>query len=136
MTSRPGGRTAGGFTLIEVMITVAIVAIIALVALPSYQESVIKSRRSDGQIGLAMLAQRLERCYTQFGRYDAADCAIDLPMASPEGFYLLDAATLAAGEFTLNAVPQGAQSRDSRCGTLALDSRGQRSASGAQPDKC
>lgn len=62
-----------GFTLIEVMIVVAIVAILASIAFPSYQESVKKGRRSDAQGALQGLAQAMEREYTNEGSYAKAD---------------------------------------------------------------
>jgi len=127
---------ARGFSLIELMITVAILAIIAMVAIPSYQENVIKSRRSDGQIALNLLAQRLERCQTQFGRYDAADCVINTPFSSPEGYYSLTIVARNANSYTLSAEPVGPQVRDTACATLTVNNFGQRTASGTQADKC
>mgnify|MGYP005605317985 CR=1 FL=1 len=62
-----------GFTLIELLIVMVIASVLAMIAVPSYQASVIKSRRADGRVVLNDTAQRLERCYTQFGAYDAAD---------------------------------------------------------------
>ncbi len=60
---------SAGFSLIELMIVVAIIAILAAVAFPSYQESVKKSRRSDAQTALLGFAQAMERHYTDNGFY-------------------------------------------------------------------
>ena len=60
-------HTQSGFTLIELMVVVTVVALLAMIALPSYQNSVRKSRRTDARIALIELAQTLERCQTQFG---------------------------------------------------------------------
>ncbi len=61
-----------GFTLVELLIVMVIASILMMVAVPSYRQSVIKSRRADARVALNDVAQRLERCYTQFGAYDAA----------------------------------------------------------------
>ncbi len=62
--------SARGFTLIELMIVVAVIAILAAIAYPSYQDSVRKSRRADAKAALLDLAQFMERNYTTANRYD------------------------------------------------------------------
>ena len=138
MLSREGSR---GITLIELMIVVAIVGILASIAYPSYRENVNSGRRSDGQGALVNVAQRLERCFTQFNAYDDARCSVanDLTsdgLESPDGFYLITAAFPDGTRFTLSAAPQGPQTADTRCGTLTLTHSGARNASGTQPDRC
>ncbi len=61
-----------GFTLIEVMVVVIIVAILAMVAIPAYQRQVIKSNRVSAQAKMMDLAGILERNYTQNGQYTTA----------------------------------------------------------------
>ena len=65
----------GGFTLIELMITVVIVSILATIAYPSYVEQVRKTRRSDAQTALLRSTQSLERCYTEYNAYNDTSCA-------------------------------------------------------------
>lgn len=124
-----------GFTLVELLVVVVVASILMMIAVPSYQQSVIKSRRADGRVALNDVAQRLERCYTQFGAYDAADCDIPDPVVSKEGFYevtlVRDATT-----YTLTAAPQGAQADDTKCRDLGVDNTGLRSATGDDPDHC
>jgi type IV pilus assembly protein PilE len=59
----------GGFTLIELMIVVAIVAILASIAYPAYTSSIIKGRRAQGRTALAELLQQQERFMTQTNGY-------------------------------------------------------------------
>lgn len=144
-----------GFTLIEIMIVVAIIAIVAAIAFPAYQDSVRKSRRADARAVLLEAAQFMERFYTANFCYsnqrNAAGCAgaaVALPAAltvSPRGsapgtqYYNIQ---FAAGQptattFRLDATPQGAQSGDTGCGTLSLTNTGQKIVSGTKPvDEC
>jgi type IV pilus assembly protein PilE len=128
-------RRWGGFTLIELLATVAIIAIIAVVAIPGYEQSIRKTRRADGKAALSDIAQRLERCRTQFGAYDSGDCSIASPQNSEGGYYSI-AVVRAATTYTLTATPQGAQASDGRCTTLVLNQLGQKTATGSAPNDC
>lgn len=134
MTELAPRRTQPGFTLIEVMITVAIVGILAAIALPSYREHVARSRRVDAQATLMEAAQFMERHYTQNGRYTGAT----LPAGLQGGvFYTitLPADTLTATTYTLQAAPANAQAGD-RCGNLTFNQAGVRGVSGATVAEC
>ncbi|MES2823294.1 MAG: type IV pilin protein [Pseudomonadota bacterium] len=63
-------QTYLGFTLVELMITLAIVSILAAVAYPSYMNTVRRSNRAEAKTELMDIAQRLQRCYTAYGRFD------------------------------------------------------------------
>jgi len=130
-TLAPGHRQRG-FTLVELMIVVVIAGVLAMIAIPSYQASVMKSRRADGRVALNDVAQRLERCYTQFGGYDADDCPIadEEEITSQEGFYVVTVAVPDAATYTLTAAPQGAQADDEECGSLEMDNTGARDITG------
>jgi type IV pilus assembly protein PilE len=129
-------RQAGGFTLIEVMITVAIVGILAAIAVPSYKKSVQKTQRSVAK-GLVMeQAQLLERFYTasQAGTFTGGPSA---SLVSPKGAtgsairYNI-ATTIPAGgaTYTVTATPTTQQSSD-ECGTLSMTNTGLQSPSTA-----
>jgi type IV pilus assembly protein PilE len=134
-SSRPcNGARARGFTLVEMMIAVSIVAILAAVAYPSYMNQVQRTRRTDGKSALMDTAQRLERCHTRFGRYDSDDCEVELPFDSAEAFYSVDAVEITASTFTLSATPQNQQADDSTCGILHLTSAGQQGSGDADSD--
>jgi len=115
-----------GFTLIEVMIAVAIVAILASVAYPAYQDQLEKGRRADGKALLTNMSQQLERCYTKFGSYNNALCTVrdGLPQDSEDQFYTVTPAGITATTYNLVAVPQGIQANDTTCANLSLDQAG------------
>lgn len=121
-----------GFTLIELMITVAIVAIIAAIAYPSYQEQVRETRRANAQADLLELSSYMERYYTE--RFTYADAALPFtnsPKLGNSSFYDLGFTDDPdANSYTIQAEPIGAQSND-RCGTMTINEVGQRNADGA-----
>lgn len=122
-----------GFTLLELMIVVAIVGILTAVAYPSYQNYVQQARRADAQADLMQLAQWMERQFTVNGTYrNASGAAPTLPFTkSPsdgnDSYYGLTVATPDASSFTLTATASGAQVGDS-CGNMTLNQTGAKTA--------
>jgi type IV pilus assembly protein PilE len=87
---------ARGFTLVELMIVIAVLAILAAIAVPSYYRQVEKSRRADAQSALLSAAQTLERCFTRTNTYVGCFTTTAPGQASQEGFYNVRATTLTA----------------------------------------
>jgi type IV pilus assembly protein PilE len=142
---RSGGS---GFTLIELMIALAIVALLTAVALPAYTEHIIKGKRAEGQAALMAAIQLQERAYTVNGRYTnnagfpalyglaAAPVRSGQDPAAQTGYYTLTVLDNPAGCadlaecVTIQAAPVAALLTDPSCGTMTLNTRGERTESG------
>jgi type IV pilus assembly protein PilE len=120
-----------GFTLVELMVVVAIVGIMAAVAYPSYQDSVRKSRRADGKTALLQAVQVAERWFTQNNTYDMTG---GTPPNGPsdEGHYTL-AYVGGATTFLITATPGGAQASDP-CGALTINQANVKDSAGGMAD--
>ncbi len=138
-------RKLQGFTLIELMIVVAIIGVIAAIAYPSYNGYVTKSKRTVGQSILTQVANRQEQFFmdnktytgdlTNLG-YGASPLPVDSdgqPNGSGEIVYTVSVQDgWTANSYTLQAVPSGSHAgRDTDCGTLTLTNTGVKAASGA-----
>ena len=128
------GKTASnkGFTLIEVMIVVAIIGILAAVAYPSYQDHVRKSRRAEAQSALMGLAAAMERHFTATNSYTGAGAGGSdtgapgiyydkVPKDGGTAYYNLTIDSASASAFVVKATPVNGQVGD---GFLDLNNQG------------
>lgn len=136
-------RHSLGFTLIELMITVAIVAIIAAIAYPSYTGHVRKAHRGTGQSKLLEIMQAQERYFTTHDKYTAA-LKTDLgynndPVPADGGWYTVGGAACSGSTINqcvlLTATPQNSQKSDI-CGKLTLNSLGQKDSEKGSVEEC
>jgi len=131
-------KRQNGFTLIELIIAIVIVGILAAIAYPSYVTSVMKANRSEAKVELSDFAQRLQRCYTAFGKFnDSTNCAVykqlvadPSPLSRGNAFYKITLASdpaVSATKYTLVATavkaPQIKDIKDG-CDKLTLDQNG------------
>ena len=131
-------KKQNGFTLIELMIVVAIIGILASIAYPSYQRYMLESRRSDAHIALLSMADAQERFFLQNNFY-TTDVTQVGNAASLEGFYTLAVTAADANSYTLTAIPVAgsAQAQDVGCeGTAAANTITLTSARQKTPATC
>ena len=129
-----------GFTLIELMIVVAVIAILAAIAYPSYLQQVIKSRRSAGAACLMEMAQGMERHYTTTMSYAGTNLPNTGCVTETGDNYAYALTTQTATAFTITATPVtgSSQAKDSLCETMSIDQTGRRTVSGSasNPGEC
>lgn len=138
---------ARGFSLIELLVVLAIAGVLAMVAYPGYRDSVTRTRRAEGRAALAALMLEQERRFTATGSYQAFSATAPNGLrwysgATPQdSAYELSGMTCSTGTLRdcvlLSATPgtdrvHGGH-RDPVCGQLTLDSQGARRAGGPGP---
>lgn len=131
--------TSRGFTLIELMITLAIAAILTAVAVPSYRQYVMRTNRTDATAALLQLAANQERFYVQNNTYASDDLLDDAPPdglgfpGTERGLYDIALAPNGGGYpngfiITATATSGESQEHDGACQTFTLNEQGQRGA--------
>ncbi len=151
---RPSKRRVGGFSLVELMVVVAVLAIIATIGYPMYTQQVLKGRRVDARAGLTEIAMALEREFAAWGQYSElpasinTDGTVDItfndgaPAADANSrlvadlnriareygtFYTFDI-TATASAYTVTATPIGIQAEDAGCAGFGVDQTGTKTA--------
>lgn len=136
-------RSDHGFTFLELLLVVAVIAVLVAIALPSWQSSAVHARRIDAVLALATAASNLERYQREHGSYKGATLGPDgiAPALSTHGHYRLQlildrAAGLPPGaSYRIEATPVGAQADDTECGTYSLDETGFKTAANGASER-
>ena len=130
------GKRQGGFNLVELMVTLIIIAILTMVAYPSFMQSVRKGKRSDAHTAMTRVAGNLERFFSTNGTYTTDTSVLGLSMngddaTSDQGHYIVTVAAGATGigsSYVVNATAKDGdmQADDEGCTAFTLSSIGVR----------
>ena len=153
LKARMHNKVVGGFTLVELMIVIAIIGIIAAFAYPSYRKHIIKTHRSDAIKALSKMAISQERFLSLNNEYSTDTNELGMTISS-DGFYDLDVVygrwsgsdcSSASSpsdpnkrQYTLFAIPVAdkSQAEDTDCGCLYIDDAGNKQATGSNTARC
>jgi type IV pilus assembly protein PilE len=142
LTTKAGRSIAAGFTLAELMITVAIAALLLVVAVPSYQAQVQKSHRTEARTALLDLAGREERWFSSNNAYTNVAANLGYVTLTPvgSGYYNVAIVAVAANPatvpptqagYTITATAIGLQASDTICSTFTVDQTGTQTSTGS-----
>lgn len=123
-----------GFTLIELMIVVMVMAVLIAVSFPAYQNQVERGRLSEGRSALMAVATEMERCFTRNGNYEGCD----VPATSESGIYTIAVDVNGDGNTaTYTATATRAEATGANeCGNLTINNTGQRDSTAGDADEC
>jgi type IV pilus assembly protein PilE len=138
----PTQKHLTGFSLIELMVTISIVAILASIATASYTSQIQKSRRTDARSAILDLAGREEKLFSTTNAYSDSpqilgygDATTVWPVPVGSNFYSITvaiAAPTAAPTYLITATPINAQVSDTKCASLSIDQLGNQTATGTE----
>jgi type IV pilus assembly protein PilE len=125
-----------GFSLIELMIVVAVVAILASIAVPSYRQYVLRSHRTEAKAALLNVAAAQEKFYLQNNTYttaltDAPPAGLGIAATTRNGYYTIAIGGANVTTFSVTATATGTQTQDTRCLTFSINELGVKTATNA-----
>jgi type IV pilus assembly protein PilE len=126
---------AAGFTLIELMITIAVVAILATLGSVSYRSQIIRTNRTEAKMALLRVQTGQEKFFLQNHRYaDVAELAktppegLGIPLTTEHGYYAVALTSADDVSYTATATAAGTQLDDEQCASFSIDNTGKRMA--------
>jgi type IV pilus assembly protein PilE len=136
--SKPPRAISKGFTLIELMVAVAVVAILATIATATYSKQVQKSRRTDARSAILDLAGREEKLFSTTNAYSGAPSDLGYgavgdvwPITIGSGYYQVRVDVPNPPiSYTITATAIGSQLKDTSCATLIVDQLGSQTSTG------
>jgi len=124
-------KLANGFTLVELLIVIAIVGIVASIGYPSYLDYIKKTRRADAHLALMNASQSLERCKAT--NFSFANCTLPAHLTvSDQGDYAISLETTST-TYVITATAQNKQASDDKCPTMLINDKGQQTFTGDGP---
>lgn len=130
---RPNQGKYRGFTLIELMIVVLIVAILAAIAYPIYTSQVRQAKRVDAKSALKKAVNRAEQFYSQVHHYPQSLASISMNKTTSNKAYTVNVSTATKSKFIVKAKAIGGQTKDD-CSSFTLHANGKQSSS--DPGNC
>ena len=115
-------RRQRGVTLMELMVTLVVIALLASIALPTYNTFVERSRRSEAREALADLAARQEQFFLDNKTYATSVGNLGRDTTTANGYFALSVPTATVTVYILRATAQGVQTKDTDCATMTLTS--------------
>ncbi len=123
-----------GFSLIELMVVITVLAILAAIAVPVYSHFVQRSYRADAVATLSNVAIDQESYYHRNGSYATSLEELGLSSESEQGYYTITLENVSNNSFDVKAEAQGSQADDTDCQTITL--KIENGMSTRQPSKC
>jgi type IV pilus assembly protein PilE len=130
MINKQNKKYSSGFTLIELMIVVAIIAVLTTISYPMYNSQIQKARRSEGRNSLLDFSMRFEEFYGTNYTYTGADVYTNLSTKpkTENNYYQMSGVISSAGDtYTLTATAINSQAKDTDCATITFDQVGTKS---------
>ncbi len=123
----------GGFSLIELLVVMAIAGILMVIAVPAYEQYLLSAHRTDAIKTLLEVSNGEAEYYTDHNVYAGNLTSLGYAtssVTSENGYYAVTATSSTPQTFTLMATPEGGQTQDTHCGSFTLNSFGQKSVTG------